>query len=178
MHSSLFFFAVCVLAATSCTEDDDPYQSCTDTSICGPIATIKLDFPSTLTFPDLEQSSVTVCRNDMCLVGTFGSINAPPSPNTGVGVAIASTPDGGKAAGTSALVMATANGDYWLQVFWPLGLGNAPADGDVYKVTVTNGVGVDIVHQEDTAMTYDISYPYGKDCPTTCSRVVFDHHTS
>jgi hypothetical protein len=177
---SRVIYGIFIVAASmlACTDDSEPGQACTDTSVCAPAATIRLDLPPALTFTDLEQSTVTVCRNDVCLTGAFSSINAPPSPNTGVGVAINSGPDGGKTAGASALVRATQNGAYWLEVFWPLGVGGMPAAGDAYKVTVQNGTGVEIVKTEDTAAAYDVTSPFGKECPTTCPHVVFDHHTS
>jgi hypothetical protein len=170
-------FVSCVALALSCTDDNEDSQACTDTSVCGAAATIKFDLPPTMTFADLEQSTVTVCRNDLCLTGDFASLNAPPSANTGVGIGIATTADGGKTNGASALVMATPSGQFWLQVFWPLGVGAAPADGDTYKASVTNGAGTEVQSYTDVA-TYVVTYPYGKDCPTTCAHVEFDHHTS
>jgi hypothetical protein len=181
MALSRVVYGLCFVVASvvACTDDGEPGQACNDPSACAPLATIKVDLPPTLTFTDLQQSTVTVCRNDICLTGAFSAINAPPSPNTGVVVPIASGPDGGKTVGASTFVMATANGAFWLQVFWPLGLGGAPADGDKYKLTVKNGTGAEIVSPpEDTVTTYDVTYPFGKECPTMCSHVVFDHHTS
>jgi hypothetical protein len=166
-----------VAAVPACTPDDDPAQACTDPSACGATATIKTDFPLTFTFADLARSSIAVCRNDTCVTGSFASINAPPSPNTGVGFAIDGQPDGGAGAGANALLMATDTGALWLQVFWPLGLGTAPADGDQYTVTVVDGGGIKVVSFQKTA-TYEIVYPFGKDCPTTCRHVEFDEHTS
>jgi hypothetical protein len=184
MSSSRVIFACCALVAVvSCTSDEDDSQACEDPSACGPTATIKLDLPPTLSFGDLEPSTITVCRNDLCFSGAFASINAPPSPNTGVGIAIASAVDGGvdgsaQGTGASALLMATQTGTFWLQVFWPLGLGGAPADGDQYKVTVVDGTGMDVITPFEKAATYDTSQPFGKECPTTCQNVVFDEHTS
>jgi hypothetical protein len=178
MSPSRVSIAACLaLAALSCTSDEDDSQACLDPSACGPAATIKLDLPPTMTFADIQQSTITLCRNDMCLTGAFATINAPPSQNAGVGLAIASTPDNGKAAGASALLMARANGSFWLQVFWPLDLGATPMDGDVYKVSVINAAGTDVTAFEMPA-TYDTTYPFGKECPTTCHSVVFDTHTS
>jgi hypothetical protein len=170
-------FLLCAVAALSCTTDDDPSQACTDPSACGAAATIKLDLPPTLAFPYLATSTITVCRNDLCFMGAFATINAPPSPNTGVGLAISQAPDGGKTMGANALLMATQSGTYWLQVFWPLGLGGAAVDGDKYKVNVTDGSGADVIAPFEKTATYDTSYPFGKECPTTCQSVVFDEHS-
>jgi hypothetical protein len=173
-------FAICavLLAAVSCTSDEDQAQACLDPSACGPAATIKLDLPPTLAFSDLAATTITVCRNDSCFTGAFASINAPPSPNTGVGIAVNGAPDGGAGGlGASALLMARPDGTYWLQVIWPLGLGGAAVDGDRYKVTVADGTGADVITPFEKAATYDTSSPFGKECPTTCQSVIFDEHS-
>src|SRR5579859_7512617 len=138
MRPSFVLFVVPVsICVVSCTEDNDPGQSCSDPSVCGPTASIEVDLPPSLqTFDHLVKASVTLCRNGDCVTGDFSSLNLPPSPNTGVPIALASTPDGGATSGATALLMATMNNDYWLQVFWPNTLGGAAADGDTYTLTI------------------------------------------
>jgi hypothetical protein len=169
-------YSLALAAASGCTTDDELGQACTDPRACGPAATIKIDLP--LSFDEIQASKITLCRNDECLTGSFASLNAPPSANAGVGIVIASTADGGVAPGASALVMASPDGTFWLQVFWPLGLLGDPVDGDRYAMTVQDGTGVDVVIFEQTATSYEVTYPFGKDCPTTCRHVEWDKHTS
>ena len=105
-------------------------------------------------------------------------LNAPPSANAGVEIAIASTPDGGPTSlGTYALVMANASGALWLQVFWRSNLDDI-ADGDTYSVKVQDSSDQNVVSFMGTAMTYDTVYPNGKDCAPACRHIDFDQHTS
>ena len=169
---------IAAAAGSSCTTDDEPGQACNDFSVCAPAATIKIDLPI-FTFAAVQKASITVCRNDDCHVGSFSAINAPPSPLTGVGVALPSTLDGGAAPGPSALLMATNDmNSFWLQVFWPVTLGATPADGDKYSLTVRDESGAEVTGFDATVTKYAVAYPFGKDCPTTCQYVVLDRHTS
>jgi len=143
---------------------------------CVPVATIKVDLP--LAFGEVQKSTITVCHNGTCLAGSFATLNAPPSPNAGVEIGIASAPDGGAASfGTDALVMANTSGALWLQVFWRSNVDDV-ADGDTYSVTVQDSSGQSVVSFTGTAMTYDTVFPNGKDCAPTCRHVEFDQHTS
>jgi hypothetical protein len=143
-------------------------------SACGPAATLAIDLP--LTFEQLQHSTVTVCHNANCFAGSFASLNAPPSANTGVGIGITSVPDGGMGSGTSGFVRASASGALWLQVYWPSNIDDL-ADGDKYSVTVEDATGQRVVSFERVAMPYAIVYPNGNDCAPTCRQIVFDEHT-
>jgi hypothetical protein len=161
---------ILVLAgAPSCSSK----PACPESS-CGPAATIATDLP--LTFEQLQQSTVTVCHNANCFAGSFASLNAPPSPGTGVGISIASVPGGGTGSGTSGFVRASPNGALWLQVYWPSNLDDL-TDGDGYSVTVEETTGQKVVSFEGSAMTYEVVYPNGKDCAPACRQIVFDEHT-
>jgi hypothetical protein len=178
---TLFFFVVLVsVAALSCTEDNEPGQSCSDPSVCGPTATIQVDLPTKLQdLGQLMRAHIELCRNDdFCVRGSFDSLNALPSPNTGVPIVAASTPDGGTTSGVTVLVMATMNNDYWLRMFWPNALGGTPADGDVYSVTLVDGDGMTAFSKHFDPATYDVARPFGNDCPTVCRHVDFNLHTS
>jgi hypothetical protein len=143
-------------------------------SSCGPAAILATDLP--LTFEQLQHSTVTVCHNATCFAGSFASLNAPPSAETGVGISIVSIPDGGDGQGASGFVRASPNGALWLQVYWPSNLDDL-ADGDTYSVTVEEATGQKVASLERVAMPYEIVYPNGKDCAPVCRHVEFDEHT-
>jgi len=135
-----------------------------------------VDLP--LAFEEVQTATITICHNGTCLAGSFATLNAPPSPNTGVEISIASAPDGGPASfGTDAIVAAKASGALWLQVFWRSNVDDI-ADGDTYGVTVQDSSGQDVVSFTGTATTYDTVYPNGKECAPACRHVEFDQHTS
>jgi hypothetical protein len=175
----LFAFLAALSGTVACTTDDEQGVACTDPSACGPAATIQVDLPAAVqAFGQLVQSKVSLCRNGDCLVGDFASLNAAPAPNTGVPIVLTSTPDGGASAGTTVLLMSTADQIFWLRMFWPITLGGAPADGDVYSVTVLDRSGTAVLVKEFPAATYDIVHPFGNECPTICRHIEIDQHTS
>src|SRR4051812_7568053 len=99
-RASSYFAAILLSAGAPACRGE---ATCPQSS-CGPAATLATDLP--LTFEQLQHSRVTVCHNANCFAGSFDSLNSPPSPETGVGISIVSSPGGGDGQGTSGFVRA------------------------------------------------------------------------
>lgn len=156
------------VAFTGCANNDGGANARACSAIgCGSAVTIKT--PLRATFPTIRASSIEVCRNAVCLSGSFATLTDPPSPGTGVGVSFPEpqTIDRDHTAHVDATISATGATGLQLEVaYWPWSMDDL-RDGDLFELTVRDGAGRTVASASRSA-TYRTSYPNGKECGPVC----------
>jgi hypothetical protein len=123
-----------------------------------------------VTEPQIQGSTLTVCRNQACFNASFAGWHAAPS---GAGSGIPPFPDPLQRDTLhtpliEAVMSTETAGGFRLAVSYLAWSAAELQDGDIYDVTLTAGDGTKIVDSHQT-MTYVISYPSGsKECGPEC----------
>jgi hypothetical protein len=170
LRSSLSAIAIgsATFASLSCGSDE---KTCSTVG-CDANVTIITDL--SMTFEQLQKSTISVCRNDVCLMGSFSTLNARPAPGTGVIIPISADAN----AHASVIVSLPASGiGLSLDVYWNSVDPTQLQNGDVYRLVVLDEAGLMQVSIQETVPQYEESHPNGPDCAPTCRQFTIDKRT-
>jgi hypothetical protein len=136
----------------------DATQTCTAIG-CESGTTINV--PITCAPDVLSSLDVRLCLNDECYEGSFTTFSALPPPDAGANMSLEN------GAQSSANIMVTLYNEgasgYRIRFDWLGEDSRKLKNGDVYRATGTTPLGT-VAFDVSRAVTYNESYPNGKDC--------------
>jgi hypothetical protein len=163
-----------VLLAGAAAACDTLYKTCTLRG-CASGVTFHADLP--VSFDELKQSQLEVCRNDQCLSGGFADL---PMPSDSVGQSVELRPADGNldpniSPRASATVWIQSAGAGRIQIQWFSFRLSDLKDGDQYRVTLKDQAGSARLSIDQKIDRYLELYPNGKDCDDEpCRTAVID----
>jgi hypothetical protein len=116
---------------------------------------------------DIRASTISVCRNNECLTGSFSDL--PPDSGAVAGIMFANGPATTRTAWGIAFLRSSGEIDVTYDVSDVRDL----HDGDLYTVTVTDASGTQHTAIEKNA-TYAVISPNGEDCGPICRHIELD----
>jgi hypothetical protein len=145
-------------AVPSCSHD------CTD---AGCASGMNAHFTVPLFNDDIRASTLSICRNNDCLTGSFSSL--PPDSGANVGIAFANGSVTSRTAWGTAILRPSGE----IEVTYQVSDSRDLHDGDLYRVTVTDASGTPHTAIEKN-VTYAVNFPNGEDCGPTCRNIELD----
>lgn len=131
---------------------------------CISSVSVAADLP--LTFDELKQAQLTMCRNATCASVDLSQLGEAPVAGTDVHL--------GSPSSLFIAVGVATDGSLWLEASWT---DTNLATGDMFSLTVDDASGQAVISEADTATTYKSYQPNGDSCPPTCKEQTFDHRT-
>ena len=121
----------------------------------------------------VPKSHITVCRVQECYSSDLSTVarTAATAPYSGVILS-----PGGAAPFVEVQIQTPPPGFLSLTIFWQFTTGpggGTPTDGDLFRVTLVDEAGTNLVNVEEM-VNYAVSRPNGPDCEPTCHSAVID----